>query len=262
METMSDAESAEGFLGKKVFFVYPPSVIQNELVIELYRHEYEVFLLKGHEDALKVAKKYPDCILFINIDEGLRESEWESFIASLKSDPGMGQVGIGIVTYNNSPDLAKKYLIDLGINAGFVKLSLGLKESLNIITRTLEANEAKGRRKYLRARCANNAVLNLQAGQTRYQGDVLDISSAGFAASFGDDPVFKTHEVVKNVQLRLKGVIVTVTCVVMGSRIAEDNRVVYVFLLDPKTEPEPRQKIRAFISQTLNAEILEELKRL
>ena len=36
-------------LGKKVFFLYPPSVVTDELVWEVVRNEYEVYLLKDHK---------------------------------------------------------------------------------------------------------------------------------------------------------------------------------------------------------------------
>ena len=67
-------------LGKKVFFLYPHSVIQNEMVIELIRNEYEIYLLFDHMKTVRLLEKYNDSILFINIDEGLMENEWEKYI--------------------------------------------------------------------------------------------------------------------------------------------------------------------------------------
>jgi len=56
--------------GRPVFFIRPHSVVQNELLFELIRHEFEVVMLKEHEKVRELFSLYPDCIAFLNIDEG------------------------------------------------------------------------------------------------------------------------------------------------------------------------------------------------
>ncbi len=50
-------------LGKKVIFLYPQSVIQEKLVTEIMKNEYEVYLLHDHEKNLRLIKKYNNSIL-------------------------------------------------------------------------------------------------------------------------------------------------------------------------------------------------------
>ena len=68
------------------------------------------------------------------------EYEWEEWIKKRLEDPETKTVGIGIVTYNSDERLQKKYLMDIGIGFGFIKLKLGLDESTKILLTTLKAS--------------------------------------------------------------------------------------------------------------------------
>ena len=79
-------ENTANFQGKKVFFVHPSSVIQKDMVSELIKNEYEIYLIPDYRKAKALFRKYPDCIVFINIDEGMKEPEWEVFIKEVQED--------------------------------------------------------------------------------------------------------------------------------------------------------------------------------
>jgi hypothetical protein len=246
-------------IGKRVFFLHPHSVIQNEMIDEIIAHEFEVYLISDIPKTLKLMEKYPDSILFINIDEGQEESAWEQYIQSIIKNETMSDVRIGILTYNNDPDLARKYLMDIGVQCGFIKLSLGLQESTDIILRALSANEAKGRRKYVRAKITDpgSAGFNVNAkGMTR-NGHVLDISSVGMAVSFDGDSDLEIRSQLPDIQLRLRGILTMVSGVILGNR--SDDSSVYVVLFTGKTPDQSRLKIRTFVFQTLQNNIEREL---
>lgn len=255
-------EGKGGMEGKKVFFLYPNSVIQTDMVSELIKNEYEIYLVKDHNKALSLFKKYPDSVVFINIDEGMKEPEWEEYIQTLQNDPDMDQLRIGILTYNNDADLAQKYLMDLMVSAGFVKLSLGLKESTGIVLKVLEANEARGRRKYLRVKCGDkNSTLNFKSFDKMFVGTVMDISSVGMACTFDPDPGLAAHAMAESIQLKLKGTLCLVSGIVMGTR-KDGEQTTYVLLFDPKTGPDIKTKIRNFMQWSLQSHIEAELETL
>ena len=112
--------------GRKVFFLYPQSVIQEELISFLLKNEYEVYFLKDHRKATRIFKRFNNSICFINIEEGLKEADWIEYIESLKSDPDINGLQLGILSYNNDPALMQKYLMDIGVECGFIQLKLGL----------------------------------------------------------------------------------------------------------------------------------------
>lgn len=243
-------------LGRKVFFLYPPSVVKDELVSRLLEQEYEVYMLKDIGMADRLLVMFPSSIVFVNIDAGKSESEWEEWIRAKMSNPALSAVGIGILTYNQDENLQKKYLMDIGIQCGFVKLKLGLEESTKILLSTLQANEAKGRRKYVRANCASDSLtsLNLREGGITTTGRIQDISVVGFSCILDPDPAFKKNTVLHDVQLKLRANLVKIEAIVFGNRMVDD-RMQYVMLLAPRTESAVRDRIRNYIQYALQNDI-------
>ncbi len=237
--------------GKKIFFLYPHSVIQEQLVHALIQQEFELYLLKDHRRAVRILQKFPDSILFINIDEGLEESEWEDYVRNLMNSPETKEVRIGILSYNEERDLAEKYLMELAVPCGFIGLKLGLVESTQIIFKTLAANEARGRRKHVRATCKdpNQASFNVKMANKVYDGSIVDISAVGMACTFKADFQPKIGTRFDDIQLRLKGKLCMIAGRVAGFHHEQKNR--YVLMFDPGMTNESKGKIYNFIHRTL-----------
>jgi hypothetical protein len=249
-------------LGRKVFFLYPPSVIRDELINRLLDQEYEVYMLKDTDMAKKLFRLYPDSICFVNIDAGHSEREWEAWIKSVMADPVTGTIGIGIVSYNADEDLQRKYLMNIGIPCGFVKLKLGIDESTRILLATLKATEAKGRRKYVRALCVSDTLssINLKEGLISATGKIQDISAVGFSCTLEPDPEFSKNTVLHDLQLKLRATLLRTQVVVFGTRETDAGKL-YVMLFPPKMDDISKDKIRAYIQIQLQAEIEQEAQR-
>lgn len=246
--------------GKKVFFLYPHSVIQEELINHIIQYEFEVYLINDHRKLMPLLEKYGNSILFINIDERLKEKEWEDYIRTIMHNEKTKGVQIGILTYNEDKDLARKYLMDLMIPGGYIQLKLGLKESTKIILKTLMANEAKGKRRFVRAACPKNIVteFNVQVAGTMYEGHIKDISSAGMACYFNKAVDLAPKTELAKIQLKLRSRIVMVSGIVAGKREDEGQKL-YVVLFNKYISTDAKQRISTFIYRTLQAEIQREL---
>lgn len=241
--------------GKKVIFLYPQSVIQEKLITQIVRNEYEVYLIHDHEKNLKFIRKYNNSILFINIDAGLKEEEWEKYIRNIINNNHTKNVRIGILSYDDDKELAKKYLMDIGVQCGFIRLKLGVKESTSIILKTLEVNEAKGQRKYIRVSCKEhkNASFNLKIEDDVFSGNITDISSVGMAISFNKPIQLKVKTLLSDIQLRLKGIICMVTGVVIAIREGEKNT--YVIMFAKNMHEDTKNKIYHYIYSILQESI-------
>jgi len=242
---------SEEVSGRKVFILNPHSVMKEELLDAILAAEYELYLLKDPQRALRVFSKFPDSIVFINIDSGMKEPEWERYIRELRTQPGYSRLSVGILSYNPEPDLVRKYLMDIGVQCGFVRLRLGMQESTRIMLQTLEANEAKGRRRYVRARTANDPRTSFNIdymGQT-YQGPILDISSVGMAVRLGPGVSIPGKTLLPHMQLRLRATLVHVAGVVLGSR--DDDASTHVILFRHDNDTKARYQIRQFINRSL-----------
>ncbi len=246
--------------GKKVFFLYPHSVIQEELINHIIQNEFEVYLINDHQKLLPLLKKYNNSILFINIDERLKEKEWEEYIRTIMNREETSGVQIGILTYNEDKELARKYLMDLMIPGGYIQLKLGLKESTKIILKTLMANEARGKRRFVRATCPKNIVteFNVQVAGNMYDGHIKDISSAGMACYFNKNIDLAPKTELSKMQLKLRSRIVMVSGIVAGKR-DDQGQTLYVVLFNKYISTDAKQRISTFIYRTLQAEMQREL---
>jgi hypothetical protein len=236
--------------GKKIFILYPHSVIRDELLDILIMSGFESYVLHDHKRAQKLLVKFPDSIMFINIDEGMSETEWEAYIRGIQEDASTKDCRLGILSYNTDQRLMQKYLMDLAVPCGYIHLKLGAKESTKIMLSVLEANEARGRRKFIRAFCEEdvNATVNIKHSGGIYYGSILDISAAGIAARFDKFEDLPPNSVIREIQLKLRGSLVLTDAVLMGKR--DDN--VWVFLFDvPRMNPDHKLVIHRYIKHLL-----------
>ena len=149
--------------------------------------------------------------------------------------------------------------MDLGVSAGFVKLSLGLNESTQTILKVLDANEAKGRRQYLRVHCRENTgTFNIGFEGRHWQGTLVELSSSAMAGYFHSDPGLPARVLIGDLQLRLYGTLCPASALALGSRPHGDQELRY-FLFDPKTPEATKDRIRWFIRKTLQANLDQEM---
>ena len=261
---MSDHSASE--LGRKVFFLYPPSVIRDDLVELIARNEYEVYLFDDHTHAASLLSSYPGVILFVNLDDGMREEAWDSYVRELIASPPAEDVRIGVLTGHPTEELGQKYLLDIGVQCGFVGLKLEVEQSARIILRTLAANEAKGKRKHVRAAGLQMATFNVRQGAAdAATGTVLNISAAGMACEFDAPVSFKVGHVFEDVQLILRGARTTARAHVIAMRPGQtpEAQPAYVFVFDHRGQGQRvAQRIQTFVYQALQINMQRQLQSL
>ncbi|MBN2352833.1 MAG: PilZ domain-containing protein [Spirochaetales bacterium] len=249
--------------GRKVFFLYPHSIVR-DLVKEIVRNEYEVYIVEDHDRLRPLLVKYGNPIVFINIEERLKEEEWEKYIKDIISNPSTKEVGVGVLTYfDRSKALTEKYLLELGVNCGYIRLKTDINKCKGIILRMLEANEARGKRRFVRGLCNPRLdTLNIVFNGARSTGRLLDVSIAGLACRFdGLARKIEAGQELKDIQLVLRGS----RCQIDGRVIRVDRRGgdddVYVVLFKAETLiPPVKEKIHNFIQICLQNSIEQEMK--
>ena len=244
-------------VGKKIVFVHPPDIVSKHLMQVLAVREFEVYSLLDHSKIKWISSVYPETIFFINIDAVQSEEEWELFLSKTKKlKPGLL---LGVFSFKISePARISHYVMDLGVSCGFIQLKQGVQASSDMMLKILEANEARGRRKYLRYKCEGaQATLNLRIEDNQVNGRIRDISSVGMAFVLESRDALVKNQLIKNIQLRLKGVLVNTNGVIMGSR-SENVQTVYVLLFQSQDIQSVREKIHSYIQNALQKEFEEE----
>lgn len=249
-------------LGKKIFFLYPTASVQSQIVTELVQNEYEAYTIKNHTRFLKIIKKYPDSIIFANIDDGMKAQEWERYIGAFHS--AMPDVKIGVFSSSNDEDLKTRYIEKHKISCGFMNLKVDMTKTTPVILEILNKLNAKGRRKYLRASTINDpaVMLNVSFNSNYIKGSIRDISVVGIACIFENDPGFKKNEMIKDIQIKLGSMLLRVEGVVFGCRDEnsaqgshEGSQKIYVLIFTQRIDPDVRVKIRKYIQGNLQNKI-------
>jgi len=224
--------------------------------MELIFHAgYEVYFLRDHAKAMRVLPEYPGSLLFVNVDERIKDTTWELYVASLMQNPKTQSLRIGVLSYNSDQNLRKKFLMELAVPCGFVQLKLGLAESARILLSVLEANEARGKRKFVRVIMPDDSVVSFSVKQDNsyITGHIRDLSIAGMACSLLNGSRFANGDVLPDLQLNLRGTIVRTSGKVVGSREAEDGTSYVVMFTSEASET--RRKLHFFIYATLQAQL-------
>jgi hypothetical protein len=237
-------------MGRQVIFLYPPTVME-EISQELIRREFEVYICKDHKKLERYLKQTPTCLTFINVDNGMDEKDWIEWVQGITNTSPTS--GFGVITLNENPMLAKLFLMDVGVQCGFIVLKQGMAKATEIIQKTLDANEAKGRRRFLRANIeSQGADCNFMQAGEKIQATIQDISSVGMAIHFLKDVSFKVGAKITDLQLNLKGIRVLLSAVVMVARKDDIGATVHVLLFDPATlDMQKKDKISSFIRRCL-----------
>jgi hypothetical protein len=249
--------------GKKIFFLYPQTIIQNEVITDLIMQEFEAYIVKDHVALRCVLTRFQDSIVFVNLDEKtMSEEEWEEWIRDVMADPVTRQTGIGILSSNTSDDVKQKYLSQIKITCGFTHILTDPKKLVSQISQILMQHDAMGRRKYIRISTDNDAMTaaNMPIEGHFISASIRDISSAGFSCTFIQDPEFQKGTLIPDIQLKLQSTLIRTEAIVLGSR-PDESMQVYVFLFTPRTDFEVRFKIRKYIQTVIQSKMDMELKK-
>ena len=252
----------DSLFGKKVFFLNPPAVISEVLPL-LMEMEYEIYTSTDQAKLARYLQKNSDCLVFVNIDEGEDESIWRSWIRSVKDNKASAATRFGIISMMAEDAKKQTYIMDIGVECGFIVVKIGAAKTAEILAKVLEANEAKGRRKYVRTLCPEDSAdftCKTSAGVIR--GALKDLSSAGMATGITEGGAPGTGTRLKDLQLNLKGARVIVSGVVIGGREDELHGSTRVIMFEPASlNDDKRNKLRHFIRKLLQSRMDQELSQ-
>jgi hypothetical protein len=235
-------EKKELVEGIKTFFVVPDlSIMPEDFLPNFFLKGFEAYYLLD-DQYLDIRAKirvlyelFPEMILFFNTDRKLGDLVWQSYIKELQEEYGeRARIGVlyGVhIAAETRRRMERAYLYDIGINCGCIPIGYRKATNLSLLSGVLTANQANGRRKYLRAICGETCELNFMRDRVKVEGRILDISISHFSCEFyGVDPEIRMYEKASDIQLKLAGIICTVDAVLFTRRVIGASVVnVFVF---------------------------------
>ncbi len=256
METESDKE----IFGKKIFFLFPSTLVRNEVIPELIQLEYEVYITSDANGLKTVLRKYPNSIVFVNIDDGMAEKDWDIWVRGVMGTTD-SEVSIGILSSGSDEIIQRKYVNSIRVQAGFVPVKSDINKVTKQIVDTLKTLDAKGRRKFIRVTSDKDSIttINIPYDSRFLTGQIKDISVVGLSCTFDEDPDLDKGTYIKDIQIKLQGTLLKTEGIVFGSRM-DGMYKVYVFLFTTKIDPDVRMKIRKYMQTNLQSKMDTELK--
>ena len=239
--------------GRRVLFVDPPSVVQEQMIHFLVTAQYEAAIVKDHRKINAVLRAFPESVVYFNLDSHMPAEALEQVVRAVIAGKENHGAEVGVLSYNSNPDLAKHYLLDLGATCGYVILALGFQKSARIVIRALEAAEARGDRKFVRVKVPKGkGTIHVDTGGQSVTGEILDISEAGMACLLRAD--YGPGTVLQDIQLRLWGSILSVGGTIRGTRKTPLG-LVYVIMFDPISDSRARSKMYGFLRRVMQHEV-------
>lgn len=232
--------------GRKTFFIAPDdSLLSQSFLEEYFAKDYECYFVKNDIKTSLDAKiqtivsLFTDCIIFINIDCRAGNIDWPEFISQLNQEnPG---ICIGVLyskrnTQAQKAEIEHRYLYEIGITGGCIQLEYQKNNNFVLIEKVLYLNQAKGRRKTIRAVCIKNCFFNYEdkSGQ-RITKEINDISVTHFSITIPKDDDFDLpeYERLHNVIFVIKGMRFVSDAVLYMKRPTEEGTLyVFAFLSD------------------------------
>ena len=239
--------------GRKVLFIDPPSVIEDQMIQFLITAQYEAAVVKDVAQIQPLLQKYPDAVIYFNLDSRTGKEVQEKIMTNILSSKKQNNYVVGILSYDKNEEVAQKYLMEMGASGGYITLDLGFKKSAQILVRALDAAEAKGDRQYVRVKVPNGkGALNIETETEKYSGEIIDISIVGMACTI--NTTFSKGTYLQNIQMRLWGQLINISGTVAGNRDSSGTQI-SVIMFDPDLDPKTRSKINMFLKRVMQFEV-------
>lgn len=248
---------------KIIFFLRPRHSMIIKLIERIRQAGYEVHEIPGLSIMENILKRHDNAFLFINIeDKILTADSWEYAVKNLKDRPEFQRLKIGIFHYNKEY-LTEKFLLDLGVDAGFIKLYESEKKLLKneeIILTVLRANEANGRRKSVRLPLdAEKSTVGIRIDDKIYTGKITDISCNDMGCSLSTTCNLPEKSEISQIIIKHNNIIIDNLA---GIFIGQRNDKTIVIFDKEKCSEASIKKISNFIRNSFEEQYIEELKRI
>ena len=242
---------------RKVFFLHPQAVIQDELVRALIADDYEAYLLRNSVSAKMVLRDYPDSILVVQVDSGLSEEQWLEYASELRATPVFSQLTLCVVSVASMEDIQQTYLdMPEGFSYGFSYSGYDFGTIYPLIKEMLIQEKANPPGISIKGTTAEKQKVSVvfTRDRIRYEGRLKDISLSGLTCRIDSmDPLYPSEIPIQAIIITYESTQLTVSGRVAGNHGDDDS--IHLILFDDNVRSDKKDDIFDLIQACLQAEI-------
>ncbi len=248
-------QNEKEFLGRKVFFLNPPMLFEDEVVEKLRVMEYEVYSVREYNKMRNFLTLNAGSIVFITPNDMLTPGGWKNFISVIEADNAVfGPVDVGVIMHKMAESATRSFITGLKLKGGVMQLEAGNDLLFQQIVKSLDALKAHGLRKNVRADCMNDKTAEVYSlkGTKMLRFKIIDISSAAiatkFPANFGNE-IFE-NMLIPDARVNIGRAYVNASLIISAIKPVGDNLLV-IFTYGASTSPDAMKKIRGYVGERL-----------
>ena len=249
-------ERESGDEGRRVFFLYPSRLVEEEILNLLFVKGYESYAVNDHVRMIPLLRMFKGSVLIVNIDFKVAEVDWPNYVKSIVSDESTKSTLVGVISTQGNPNAFRSFRTDVVLPCGLIDATRGAGEWSEALLRTLVTVHARGRRQHVRLRLGGSAQsFNVNFAGTNYTGKLLDISRLGMAVVFDSKALFDAQTFFEDIQLRLLGSPIGISGEIVGKRVLDDGTTEYVILFGKNVTEETSRRVSAFLHASLQKQM-------
>lgn len=242
---------------RKVFFLHPQAVVQDELVRALVAENFEAYLLRNHVSARMILRDFPDSILLVQTDSGLEEQKWIEYADGLKANPFFSGLTICVLSVSGDDEIRKFYLErSASFSCGFSYGGYNFAVTYPRIKEMLERERANPPGISIKGTVPEslNASVVFTRDHNRYEGRLREISISGLTCKIdGKEPLYPGEVPIPAIIVTYARTQFTVSGRIAGNHGNDDS--IHLILFDTTALVDKRDDIFDLIHTCLQAQI-------
>lgn len=241
---------------RKVFFLHPQAVIQDDLVNGLIEENYECYLIRNASSAKTALRAHPDGVLLIQVDSGLTEEQWFTFAGEIKDSPTMNGATLAVLSIKAEDSIRERFMVaGSPFEECFTYSGFNYDKSLDSIRSFLDANKARLPGNQIRGVAPEDfgASIVFVRDSERYEGSLRDITIVGMTCRLGQESLLPSEVPVQNIVISYGSKQFSVSGKIAGKHGKEEA--LHLILFEEWCKEEKRAEIYELIHDCLQAEM-------
>jgi len=242
---------------RKVFFLHPHAVVQDELAYALITENIEAYLLRNHVSAKIVLREYPDAVFLMQVDSGLDEDKWIEYAEDLKSFSVFSDLTICVLSVSGMEEIKKTYLqksraFSYGVTYGRYEFA----KTYKIIRDILEREKVNPPGFAVKGTSPERLTVTVDftRDHKRYEGVLKTVSLSGLTCKIeSTEPLYASEIPVSPISISYGNTQFLVSGRIVGN--SDDDESIYLILFDDTVGVEKRDEIYVLIQTCLQSQI-------